>query len=138
MTIKVNGHYIELKDSLKLLPFSLKQIGISFKTKHQKLDMEYKGHRYAGCPISQEELKYIANDVLVIKEALEFMFSEGHKKLTIGSCCLDEFKKGTQSETITARCSQTCTKYHLTQKFMVLAQPVNGFTNRIKVAGVIW
>lgn len=94
MTIKVNGHYIELKDSLKLLPFSLKQIGISFKTKHQKLDMEYKGHRYAGCPISQEELKYIANDVLVIKEALEFMFSEGHKKLTIGSCCLDEFKKG--------------------------------------------
>lgn len=93
MTIKVNGHYIELKDSLKLLPFSLKQIGISFKTKHQKLDMEYKGHRYAGCPITPEELKYIANDVLVIKEALEFMFSEGHKKLTIGSCCLDEFKK---------------------------------------------
>jgi hypothetical protein len=93
-TIKVNGHYIELKDSLKLLPFSLKQIGLSFKTKHQKLEMEYKGKRYAGCHISQEELKYIANDVLVIKEALEFMFNEGHRKLTIGSCCLDEFRKG--------------------------------------------
>lgn len=94
LTIKVNGHYIEIKDSLKLLPFSLKAIGKSFQTKHQKLEMEYKGKRYAGCPISEEELKYIANDVLVIKEALEFMFNEGHRKLTIGACCLDEFKHG--------------------------------------------
>ena len=94
MTIKVNGHYIELRDSLKLLPFSLKVIGKSFKTKHQKLEMEYKGKRYAGCPITDEELKYIANDVLVIKEALEMMFAEGHRKLTIGACCLDEFRRG--------------------------------------------
>lgn len=92
MTIKQNGHYIELRDSLKLLPFSLKAIGKSFQTKHQKLEMEYKGQRYAGCPITQEELKYIANDVLVIKEALEIMFDEGHRKLTIGSCCLDEYR----------------------------------------------
>lgn len=94
VTIKVNGHYIELRDSLKLMPFSLKAIGKSFQTKHQKLEMEYKGKRYAGCPITEDELKYIANDVLVIKEALEIMFSEGHRKLTIGSCCLDEFRKG--------------------------------------------
>lgn len=94
MTIKHNGHYIELRDSLKLLPFSLKAIGKSFQTKHQKLEMEYKGKRYAGCPITDEELKYIANDVLVIKEALEIMFGEGHRKLTIGSCCLDEYRHG--------------------------------------------
>lgn len=92
MTIKTDGHYIELRDSLKLLPFSLKAIGKSFQTKHQKLEMEYKGERYAGCNITPEELKYIANDVLVIKEALEIMFSEGHRKLTIGSCCLSEYK----------------------------------------------
>lgn len=94
VTIKVNGCYIELRDSLKLMPFSLKAIGKSFQTKHQKLEMEYKGKRYAGCLITEDELKYIANDVLVIKEALEIMFSEGHRKLTIGSCCLDEFRKG--------------------------------------------
>ena len=40
--IKVKGHTIELRDSLKLLPFTLKRIGKAFKTKHQKLDMEYK------------------------------------------------------------------------------------------------
>jgi hypothetical protein len=91
--IKVNNKYIEIRDSLKLLPFSVKKIGKDFKCKHQKLDMEYKGYRYAGCTITDEEAKYIANDVLVPKEALEIMFNEGHNKITIGSCCMAEFKK---------------------------------------------
>ena len=93
ITIKHNGRIIEIRDSLKLLPFSIKKIGKSFGTKHKKLDMEYKGFRYAGCNITDEEKSYIANDVLVLKEALEIMFQEGHNKLTIGSCCLDEYKK---------------------------------------------
>lgn len=93
ISIKVNNKIIELRDSYKLLPFKLKTIGDSFKTKHQKLEMEYKGIRYAGCEITPEELAYISNDVLVIKEALEIMFNEGHKRLTIGSCCLAEYKK---------------------------------------------
>lgn len=91
--IKVNDHFIEIRDSLKLLPFSVKRIGDSFKTKHKKLDMEYTGFRYAGCPISEDEQKYIANDTLVVKEALEIMFEEGHNNLTIGSCCLAEYRK---------------------------------------------
>lgn len=93
ITIKVNSHIIEIRDSLKLLPFSVKRIGESFKTRHKKLDMEYKGFRYAGCEITDEEKQYIANDVLVVKEALEILFDEGHNKLTIGSCCLSEYKK---------------------------------------------
>lgn len=92
VTIKVNNHFIELRDSLKLLPFSVKQIGKSFKTKHQKLDMEYTGYRYAGCNITDDEKRYIANDVLVVKEALEQLFNDGHDKLTIGSCCAAEYK----------------------------------------------
>lgn len=93
INFKYHGHTYTLKDSLKLLPFSVKQIGRDFKTKHQKLEMEYKGKRYAGCYISSEEMDYIRNDVLVVKEALISMFSEGHDKLTIGSCCLSEFKR---------------------------------------------
>lgn len=93
ITIKVNNHIIELRDSLKLLPFSVKRIGNSFGTKHKKLEMEYTGFRYAGCEITDAEKEYISNDILVVKEALEIMFTEGHKKLTIGSCCLSEYKK---------------------------------------------
>ena len=91
--VKVNNRVIEFRDSLKLLPFSVKKIGKSFGTKHKKLEMEYQGFRYAGCNITDEEKEYISNDILVVKEALEIMFNEGHKKLTIGSCCLSEYKK---------------------------------------------
>lgn len=93
IVVKVKNHFIEIRDSLKLLPFSVKRIGESFGTKHKKLDMEYTGFRYAGCEITKEEQEYIANDVLVVKEALEIMFKQGHNKLTIGSCCLEEYKK---------------------------------------------
>lgn len=92
--VKLPRVTIEFRDSLKLLPFSVKAIGESFKTKHKKLEMEYTGYRYAGCEITLEERHYIANDVLVVKEALETMFDEGHDDITIGACCLHEFKKG--------------------------------------------
>lgn len=93
ITLKVNNHIIEFRDSMKLLPFSVRRIGQSFKTKHKKLDMEYTGFRYPGCNITEEEKQYIANDVLVVKEALEIMFEEGHNRLTIGTCCLSEYKR---------------------------------------------
>lgn len=93
LIIKVGGHFIEFRDSLKLLPFSVEKIGKSFNTKHKKLNMEYKGVRYAGCPITEEEEKYIKNDVFVVKEGLEILFNDGHRSLTIGSCCLEEYKK---------------------------------------------
>ncbi len=90
--IRNGKNFIEIRDSLKLLPFSVQRIGHSFKTKHKKLEMEYTGFRYSGCTITDEEKEYLKNDLLVIKEALEIMFEEGHTKLTIGSCCLEEFK----------------------------------------------
>lgn len=85
---------MEIRNSFKLIPSSLKSIGKSFATRHQKLDMDYEGERHANCEITEEERAYIRNDVLVLKEALEKMFDEGHSKLTIGSCCLAEFKSG--------------------------------------------
>lgn len=93
ITIKKNNKTITIKDSLKLLPFSLEKIGESFQTKHKKLTMEYDGVRYAGCNITDDEKKYIENDVLVLKEAMEIMYSEGHTKLTIGACCIGEYKR---------------------------------------------
>lgn len=91
--IKKNNKIIEIRDSLKLLPFSLESIGKSFDTEHKKLKMQYDGYRYAGCEITPEEQEYIKNDVFVLKEALEIMFNEKHDSLTIGSCCLNEYKK---------------------------------------------
>lgn len=97
--IKYKDKIIEIRDSLKLLPMKLSKIGKGFKTKHQKLDMEYIGFRYAGCEITEDEKAYIKNDVLVLKEALEIMFNQNHNKLTIGACCISEFKVDYQKET---------------------------------------
>lgn len=93
ITFKYHSHLYTLKDSFKLLPFKLEEVGTAFNTEHRKLDMEYEGYRYAGCEITPAEQEYIKNDVLVLKEALNIMFEEGHNKLTIGACCLSEFKK---------------------------------------------
>lgn len=92
MNIRTYHSRIEIRDSYKLMPFSLKVIGEGFKTEHKKLEMEYKGRRYAGCYISPDEMAYIKNDVLVLIEALEIMYSDGHNKLTIGACCMNEYK----------------------------------------------
>lgn len=93
VVFKVGKYLIELRDSLKLLPFSVKRIGESFGTRHKKLNIQYEGYRVAGGEITEEETRYIMNDVLVVSEALEIMFSRGHKNLTIGACCLSEYKK---------------------------------------------
>lgn len=87
------GYLIEIRDSLKLLPFSVKKLGKDFDTKHRKTEIEYTGFREAHGYISDEERNYIKNDVLVVKEALEIMFEEKHNRLTIGSCCMAEFKR---------------------------------------------
>lgn len=92
ITLKTPKATIEIRDSAKLMPMTLEQIGEAFATQHRKLSMEYEGYRYAGCKITKEEMEYIINDVLVLKEALEFMLNEGHVNLTIGSCALNEYK----------------------------------------------
>lgn len=92
ITLKHNNRIIEFRDSLKLLPFSLEQICKMFHVKHQKLTMKYEGERYPNCPITDDEKKYFIHDVLGLKECIEIIFEKGLNKLTIGSCCLNEYK----------------------------------------------
>lgn len=94
ITLKTGGKKVVFADSLKLLPFSVEKIGKSFNTKHKKGKIEYKGKRQAGGEITNEEREYIANDVLVVKEALQTLIDDGHTKQTIGACCLSEYKHG--------------------------------------------
>lgn len=82
---------IKIRDSLKLLPFSVKKLSREFETKHHKTDIEYTGNRLPG-QISVDEIEYIKNDVLVVKESLEKMFQNGNDRMTIGACCFADFK----------------------------------------------
>lgn len=91
--IKINNKIVEIRDSYKLVPFSVEKLAKSFNTTHKKLSIKYEGERECGA-ITDEEREYIKNDVLVVKEALEIMYAEGHCRLTIGSCCLADFRSG--------------------------------------------
>lgn len=87
------GYHIELRDSLKLIPCSVKAMGEAYKTKHRKTSIEYVGERRAYGEITEQEQEYLKNDLYVVKEVLEIFYNEGHTALTIGSCCLKEFKE---------------------------------------------
>lgn len=88
----IGEQQFHLKDSLKLIPIPLRMFKKSFGTKHEKLDMSYT-NKFSLADCSKSDIEYIKNDVLVLKEGLEYMFEAGHNKLTIGSCCLSEYKE---------------------------------------------
>lgn len=85
---------IEIRDSLKLLPFSLRKVTQDFGVNHQKLEMEYVGERHAGYKMNEDEKAYFENDLLGLAECLEEVFNRGINSLTIGGECMKEFKKG--------------------------------------------
>lgn len=89
--IKKNHHIIEFRDSVKLAPLSVEECGKAYKTKYRKLSMDYKNQK-VGDEIEPHKQRYIKHDVLVMKEVMELFISEGHDRLTIGSCCMKEFK----------------------------------------------
>ena len=82
-------------DSLKLLPMSVDRIAKSFKLPISKLKIDYDAHNNLpeGSPLTKEEKDYIINDVKIVAYAIEYFYSQGLTKMTIGSCALDEYKK---------------------------------------------
>lgn len=91
------GAMITFKDSFKIAPLPLRTLGKAFETEHQKLEMDYKGDRYANCPITEEEMAYIKNDVLVLIEVLEVFYELGYlEKLTIASLSIHLQKEMTR------------------------------------------
>lgn len=94
--VNYEGYILEFRDTLKILPFSVKDLGPAFDCKFRKLELEYKGNMKAGGEITPEQRSYIRNDILVPKEALEKFFNEigmaDKPPLTIGQHALNDFK----------------------------------------------
>lgn len=86
---------VVIRDSLKILPFSVDAIADSLKTKFKKLKgtIDYTVDRYSGWNITPTEQNYIDNDVLVMAEAM-YMIRKMHvTEMTIGSHAFKQFKK---------------------------------------------
>ena len=90
---KVNK--VVFQDSLKLIPLSVDAIAKSFKLPISKLEIDYEAHNDLpiGSPLTKEEEEYIKHDVQIVAYAIEYFYSQGLDRMTIGSCALAEYKK---------------------------------------------
>jgi hypothetical protein len=79
-------------DSLKKLPFPVKVIAKAFALPIEKGDIDYKAYREIGHTITEDEYKYIKNDIEIVAEALDIQFKQDMVKMTVGSDALGSFK----------------------------------------------
>src|SRR5699024_7415679 len=100
ITVKwMNGNKTELRDSLKILPFSVADVAKAFGQKQGKGEIDYHKPRPAGYVPTADEIEYLRLDVLIVARALAEQFDEGMKALTIGSDALKEYKSLVYSKT---------------------------------------
>lgn len=90
-----NVKKVVFQDSLKLIPLSVDAIAKSFHLDICKLKLDYDSHNGvpAGTPLNEHEIEYISNDVKIVAHAIDYFYSQGLDKMTIGSCALEEYKK---------------------------------------------
>lgn len=83
---------VKILDSLKILNFSVDKIAKDFHLPISKLEIDYNKVRKVNHVLTEEEIKYIRNDVTIMAMALEIMFKEGLTKMTIGSDALSWYQ----------------------------------------------
>lgn len=84
---------ITFRDSLKILPMSVDKMSKAFNLPLSKLELDYKAYRGPDHILTKEEIDYIKNDVLIVRGALKFMFSQDMTKMTTASNALAEYKR---------------------------------------------
>lgn len=92
---KKTTNRVVIQDSLKLLPFSVKQIAKAFELDECKGELDYETYRPEGHIMTDEEIDYIRRDVQIMAKALKVaVVDEGMDKPTIGANALSSWKKG--------------------------------------------
>ena len=89
-----NIRKVVLQDSLKLIPLKVKQIPKAFGLDECKGEIDYDRHNNLppDSPLTEEEKEYITHDVVIVAKAINYMYSQGLNRMTIGSCALAEYK----------------------------------------------
>lgn len=80
-------------DSLKIIPFSVKDIAKSFNLPISKLEIDYNEKREKGHILTEKEKDYIKNDVLIVAKALNVLFNENLTRMTQGANALHDYKE---------------------------------------------
>lgn len=93
LAIKTSRGVVKIGDSLKKLPFSVRQIAKAWKLDTPKGEIDYLKPRPEGYIPDDTEWKYLHTDCKIVAEALRTLLLQGNKKLTIGSDALEFYKE---------------------------------------------
>ena len=85
--------YIQMYDSMKILPFSVAEVAKGFNLPISKLELDYNAYREPGHILTEEEISYLRNDVDIMARALKVLFDQNLQKMTQGSNALYDFKQ---------------------------------------------
>lgn len=88
-----NTKIVKIYDSLKILPFSVKDVAISFNLPISKLKIDYNEKREVGHILSKEEIDYLRNDVEIMSRALNVLYEQNMTKITTGANALSNYKE---------------------------------------------
>lgn len=80
-------------DSLKVIPFKVKEIPKKFGLQKSKGEIDYTKYREIGYEMTEEEKDYLLHDIIIVAEAMQFFRKQKLTKMTIGSNALMEYKK---------------------------------------------
>ena len=83
-------------DSLKIINQTVESMPRTFKLEENKLEIDYNLPREKGHILTQEEIDYVKNDVVIVAKALKYLFDMGLTKMTAGSNALSEYKQITR------------------------------------------
>lgn len=90
--IKFDKTTVKIRDSYKLLPFSVEQIAVDFGLPIKKLSIDYKSAREIGHILTKNEKEYVLTDARIVAMALKTMYDSGLTRMTIGGNALHEYK----------------------------------------------
>lgn len=82
----------EFRDSLKILPFSVKDMAKSFGMQESKGKIDYNLDRPIGYQPTNEEWNYLKTDLAIPAHGIKFLYEQGHQRLTAGSNALASYK----------------------------------------------
>lgn len=91
--IKFRENTISIWDSLKILPFSIDKIAKGFNLDIKKLEIDYEQKRDIGHQLTETEIEYLKNDVMIAGKAIKTLLEQNLKKMTQGSNALFDFKE---------------------------------------------
>ena len=80
-------------DSLKIINQTVESMPKTFKIPENKLEIDYNAPRERNHTLTDEEIAYIKNDVVIVAKALSYLFNMGLTKMTAGSNALSEYKE---------------------------------------------